>query len=515
MALAGAATGGKLIGKLFGNAVSSAIGFGAGVAMAPALGPVVRDISNSVNSKYAFVFPEPGTLANGVAQGQIDAKKAGRWASYWGVGDAAFAALVEIANTGPGVPTAFDLWRRGVIEEPAFRRAAKRQGLEQEWIDDLVKIKGEILDPGELARAIHRGLVPDPGLLRGTASPGPGKVESYPVYPIDALAEAAGSGIDHDRLGVMVGLQGLPMGSHEAAQALFRGVIDDNDYLRAIAEGNTRNEWADAIRDQSRQIVTVHEGVENAIRGYSTLADAIAQGARHGMSAEDVTLIYQNAGRPLVPHQITTGLARGAKFNPIPGEIPDPYEAAAHEASVKPSYQELYIAAGKYSYPPLFQLNQLVKGKAITAATAKDWAVKQGYAPEVIDALDKYWVGIESGGGSGGTAAKEATVTDLLKLWDGGKATELETLTAIEALGYPTAEAQSKLDTLDAARVVGAKAAAIGDLHTVYKKGALPDTNAVTALEGLGVHPWAAPLIVAAWRHYLTAVGGHPPVTLP
>src|SRR5215831_7997451 len=123
MAVGGLVRSGSIIGKLFGNAVSSAVGFGAGVAMAPALGPVVRDIANEINSKYAFVFPEPGVLAEGVAQGQVNEKDARRWASYWGVGDTAFTALVNIANTGPGVATAFDLWRRGVIDETGFRRA--------------------------------------------------------------------------------------------------------------------------------------------------------------------------------------------------------------------------------------------------------------------------------------------------------------------------------------------------------------------------------------------------------
>lgn len=508
MAVTGLASGSKLIGKLFGNAVSSAVGFGAGVAMAPALGPVVRDISNAVNSKYAFVFPEPGTLANGVSQGQISREKAGRWASYWGVGDTAFSALVDIANTGPGVPTAFDLWRRNVIDEAGFRTAAKRQGLEANWIEDLVKIKQDVLDPAQLAAAVHRGIIPDPGLLVGD-KPGPDrKVPVFPQVDINAEAEAEASGYDLEHLRALVGLQGLPMGSHEAAQAAFRGVITHDDYLAAIAQGNTRNEWADAILEQSRQIPTTHEFVENALRGYSTLADAIAGGAKHGMTEEYVTMVYQNAGRPMNLHQITTGLARGGTFKPEPGEITDPYMASIVEGSLKPAYYDLAFA-NRYQVPSAFAIRALAQSGVWDEAKVRERLLWSGWIPEDAAQVAKAWT--KTGTGS----AKEATVTDLLKLYDGGKATLAETLAAIEDLGYPAAEAQAKVDTVDAGRVVSAKSAAIGDLHTKYKKGELPDANVAAALSKLGVAAWAVPKIVDAWRAFLDAEAETPPTALP
>src|SRR5262249_50958552 len=147
-------------------------------------------------------------------------------------------------------------------------RALKRLGLEQEWIDALWNVREEILSPGELAAAIHRGIVPDPGLLIGEQPQPPFNVEAYPVYPIDSLKEAEGSGYDRDRLGVLVGLQGLPMGTHEAAQAFFRGIITHGDYIRAFNESNSRNEWAGAVLDQTRQIPTARDFMENALRGH-------------------------------------------------------------------------------------------------------------------------------------------------------------------------------------------------------------------------------------------------------
>jgi hypothetical protein len=330
-----------VVGKYAGSAASGTAAFAAGAAIAPAMTPLLQALRNETWKQYPDVPPDAYLLAEGVAQGQVDPKQAAEWASEQGIGVKQWAALVNIANTGPGLSAAMELWRRGIIDAAGFKRALKRMGLEAEWIDGLALTKPRLLDVADLARAIHRGLIPDPGLLQGELPAGEGNVPAYPVYPINALDEAQGHGYSRNDLGVLVGLQGNPMGAHEAANAVFRGILTPDDYLRAIAEGNTRNEWAHAIYEQSRQIPTARDFIENALRGYRTLDEAIAGAAKHGMTAEDATMIYQNAGRPMNIRQITQALARGASFNPEPGEITDPYMASIVEGRLKPGYYEL------------------------------------------------------------------------------------------------------------------------------------------------------------------------------
>lgn len=406
-----AGVGLKIAGRFLGNAVSESFAFAAGVAIGPVLGPPTQALRNKVNAAFPEVPVGPGVLAEGAAQGQIPYGIAESIAGHSGINAENFAHMVAIAKVGPGVGVAFDLWRRGVVDEDGFKRAVERLGLEAEWIDDLVKIKLTLLDPEQLARAIHRGLVPDPGLLQGTLPSGVGNVPAYPVYKIDALLEAAGYGYDHDRLGVLVGLQGLPMGSHEAAQALFRHVLTHDDFLRAIAEGNTRNEWAEAILAQSRQIPTARDFLENALRGYSNLAEAIAGAELHGMSAEHATLIYQNQGRPMNVHQITQALARGAKFRPEPGEITDPYRASTIEGPLKPAYYELNEAL-KYTLPGTFAIRALAESgvwdEAKTAERLK-WA---GWYPQDADEVAAAWAG------GGGTVADPHIGKAQTQLWN-------------------------------------------------------------------------------------------------
>lgn len=372
--------------RFFGSTVSETAAFAAGAAIGPTLRPGLQALQNATWEKYPDVPPDAYALAAGVAQGQVDPEQARKWAAQNGIGAKPFAALVNIANAGPGAGEAFRLWRRHLIDDDGFATALKRLSIEPRWIAALLKTKFDPLDPADLARAIHKSLIPDPGLLAVPQPTEAGKVPAYPVYPIDALAEAEAAGLDRDHLGALVGLQGNPMGAHEAAQATFRGVIDRADYDRAIAEGNTRNEWGEAIMEQSRQIPTARDFIENALRGYSTLEEAIAGAALHGMSAEDATVIYQNAGRPMNIHQITMALARGARFNPEPGEITDPYMASIVEGSLKPGYYELENAL-RYNYPAFFQtLNALTRGW-IDAATAKQWLLYQAYEPGAVDAI--------------------------------------------------------------------------------------------------------------------------------
>jgi hypothetical protein len=228
---------------------------------------------------------------------------------------------------------------------------------------------------------------------------------------------------------------------------MWRGAIDDNDVTRGLVEGRSRGEWAPAFEADAAAIPTPLAFVENHLRGYSDQNAMLTGTARHGMSAADTMVEFQNAGRPLVAHQITTGLARGGVFHPEPGELTDPYQAAVQESNVKPSYYDLWIA-NRYTYPSLFQLNALVKANAITADTAKEWATKEGYAPEVIDALHTFWQGEQAGSsGTTGTKPKSYTYAQIHAAWSHGVFTDAQALSELATIGYSAAKAQTLLST--------------------------------------------------------------------
>lgn len=477
-----------ILGRFFGSTVATGAGFAFGHATSPILAPAIEQLRQEAWNTYQTRIPSAADLAAGVAQGKVDEGQAREWAHRDGFGDTAFDALVGIANTAPDVATAMQSWRRGKLTARQFDTVLRRHGIADEWNAAIEALKAAILDPGELARAIHRGLIPDPGLLQGRLPAREGNVPAYPVYDIDALEEAAGSGYDRNRLGVLVGLQGLPMGSHEAAQALFRKVITEDDYLRAIAEGNTRNEWADAILDQSRQIPTSRDFFENALRGYHDLPWALEQAERHGMSAADALVIYQNQGRPMNVHQITTGLARGGKFQPEPGEIADPFEAAIVEGNLKPAYYDL-AKANRYTLPGVFAMRQLATSGVWDEAKTALRLKQAGWIPDDADEVAAAWAG------TGGIAKPDSHVGKAqTQLWNAvhrsyvvDKLTREQADTALAHLIPNAATRAQVLDTWDVEKSVTVKPLTKSQIKKAYTTNQVTIDDATTRLEEQGM----------------------------
>jgi hypothetical protein len=363
---------------------SEGAAFAFGYAASPVLSPAVENLRQAAWELHAVRIPEAAELAAGVARGKVDRDTAAGWAKKHGFDGGVFDTLVTIAELAPDVGTGMRAWRRGKLTTAQFETVLKRSGLADEWVEAVEALKSELLDPGQLAAAIHRGLIPDPGLLKGEQPTPPFNVEPYPVYEIDALAEAAGSGFDHDRLGVLVGLQGLPMGVIEAAQAYFRGDITHGDYIRAFNESNSRNEWAEAVLAYARQIPTARDFIENALRGYRTFTEAATGAALHGMSEEHARLIFQNSGRPLNLHQITQALAWGAKYNPQPGDDPDPYMNSVLIGSVTPAYYEMQDTL-KYILPGYFVVKAMLANGTLTVAEASTIFKRSAWPPDLAD----------------------------------------------------------------------------------------------------------------------------------
>src|SRR5262249_47526034 len=152
-------------------------------------------------------------------------------------------ALVYLALEAPSVHEALELRRRGRIKDEQLRHALAKAGIEQQYWPALLELIDERLSPEIVAEAIQRGIMPDPGFLPVGPPTAEGNVKAFPVANIDPLDEAASSGINRERLFALTALIGNPVGPDTAARALFRGIITEDDFGRAIAEGRTRNEW--------------------------------------------------------------------------------------------------------------------------------------------------------------------------------------------------------------------------------------------------------------------------------
>lgn len=373
-----------LLSRFFGRTVSEGAAFAFGAAASPVLLPAVEKIRQEAWGTYPDRVPDAMTLAMGVAQGQVDPQQAQDWATANGYGPTVFGAMVNVANVGMPLGSAMEAWRRGQLTDDQFRTQLKRAAIEEEWDAAMEALKQALLEPAEIAKAIHRNIMRGEGLLLVEPSTVPGKVPIVPQSDIDPLTEAAGSGLDKERLRILVGNAGLPPGVVQGLELLNRGAITEDDFSRLVGESNMRQEWGDALLALRRRLLTPHEYEEAALRGVISNAEADAGAALSGMEPTDAQLLFQIMGRPLAVHQITTGLARGGQYGGTYDDIPEPYRDAVRRSNIRPEYARLAYA-NRYSLPSFFVVRAMIQSKALTEQEGADLFKQEGWPPDLAD----------------------------------------------------------------------------------------------------------------------------------
>jgi hypothetical protein len=481
------------LGGLAAGKAGEAVAFGLGFALGRALEPVGTELLQEAWKLAPLKAVDAGLLAEGVAQGQVDEDKAKEWASEHGYDAEAFAAMVDIANTGPAIGAAYAALRRGFLDPEQFEIALKRSGLETRWNAAMLKLADELLDPGAIATAVHRGIMAGGGLIVREPPLGEGKIPHVAQSQLNAKDEFAGHGLDPERARILVGNTGLPLALGQMLQLLNRNEVTEDDVRRSVAQSNTRNEYMDAALLLRRQLPTARDYLENALRGYRTLGEALDGAALHGMTIEDATMIYQNQGRPMSLRQITQALARGGKFKPEPGEIGDPYRAAIVEGNLKPAYYDLAMA-NRYSLPGAFVLRGMAQAGELSRQETETLLLQSGWPPWLAAKVAPIWAAGDQG------ASKSETKAELLDEYQGGYMPEAELRKALTALGY-TGHAQDLLVHLgDARRVKRWREKiidAIGASHLAFK---IDDATATAELAELNVTGQAATLLITLWN---------------
>ena len=421
---------GRFFGRFFGNTIGEAAAYGIGGAMQEPIKPLLQQLANE-------------TWATATASGVARPVSAGEAAEIvaedvelrdWGVAQAGqdghtadqFDAILGATLNAPGLGPLFEAWRRDLIGDADFVHGLRKAKLEPRWDAPLQGLKQRLLSLEELANARQQGFVDD----------------------ARQLAESDLQGLNGERAQILYELSGLPPGVETAQEALNRGLIDDAMFAQIVREGHTKTKYTDLLRELKQPLLSVTTYATLHLKGWITTAEMNAGGSLWGYTPDQMNSLYLSMGRPAAPGYMWTAAARG-----IDGPEGRPvdqaqFQKAIAESDIRPEYGPMLWGI-RYTYPPLFQLNRLRQADAIDTATAVDWARKDRLAPEVVDALEKYW--------SGGTAT--ATDTHVSK-------------------------AQTQL---------------WNRLHTSYLAGELDEQTALDTLPEAGVSAAAAPAVVQLW----------------
>lgn len=318
----------------------------------------------------------------------------------WGEGEAAqgginqqrFDELVQEVLNAPGFGELVRMLRRGTVTTDDFLHGLRKARLETRWDDPLTELQDDRLDPAVVATSIQRGTMRDPGYLPVGPPTEEGLVPPMPVSPLDPEREAAASGINPERLAALTRIVGLPPSPGELLQLVNRGEIGEVDFYRGIAEGNTRNEWGSFLLKLQRRLLTPHEYAELALRGWITESERDAGAALSGLEPADTQLLFDMLGRPIVVHQIVTGLARGGEFGGDYAGVPEPYQTALRQSNVRPEWGNLAYA-NRYTYPSAFVIRTLATTGELAPDEVTQTLLDIGWKPDLVEKVVTAWTG--------------------------------------------------------------------------------------------------------------------------
>ncbi len=461
--------------KFFGKTISEAAAFALGGAMRSPLEPPLAELTNTTWSEFVskgITLPtEPGVAADIAAEDVASEAWAKGQAAQLGYGGDQMDKLIGAARNAPGVGELYQLWRRGLISQATFEHGLRKAKLETLWDKPLEGLHDVLLSSEELAMMQQQGFVDD----------------------ARANAEGALQGVTGERQQLRFEASGLPPGVAEGLEMLRRGIVDEPTFGQIVREGHTKTKYIPQLLALRDRVLSAATYATLALKGWITTADMHDGGALTGYTPEQMDLLFKEHGRPATTHQIHIGYARGGRYDGESLDERETFRRGVFQSDIRPEWEPL-LWAQRYSYPAAFVLRALAQAGDLTEEQTKTILLYEGWEPTLAEQVAAKW----SSGGS--TAAKEATVTDLLALYDGEHATEAATLAAIEALGYPPAQARLKVDTVAARKVSSARSTAITDLHALFKKGDISTDQADGALQLLGIAASDATRIVTAWN---------------
>jgi len=463
------------LGSTPGLVIAAGVGAAAATALEPAFEVPRQDAWARLPNKILDVR----TLARLAAQGGVTLGNADGSTPGSAYGEAirqGYAAdklqrLVWLELTAPDLAVTLELWRRGLlgpVDDPKTIKlveyALAKEQIEPAYWPALKELFSGRLNPALIATMVQRSILPnsvDPNTKTAllpvsqtdaanavydnwnastttqlkTPAPTGHNVTPMPQVGLDPILEARAWGIDFDRLAAETRIVGLPASPDLAARMVYRGIGTPQDFVQAVAEGNARIEWAPALFEAFREILTASQYAELQLRGFLDRPGRLAHTLKHGMSEADSDLLYNLLGRSIPEHQIVTGEARGGTFEGPIDTIPKAFLQSLQRGNLRPEYYNLAYA-NRYSYPSAFVLRSLATSGEITEAEAEQLLLQIGWPPDLAKKVSASWA-------PAGTAAK-------VNPWVKAQQTRLVTAMhkAFVKTGVSRAQLEPYLDTI-------------------------------------------------------------------
>lgn len=435
-------------------------------------------------------LPSGDVLAQMAVQGILSRDDAAKAALLVGTDGPTFDKLYRLHGNPPAPEEALTLWNRGEIKEADVDRAFAQSRLKPEWFDHFKALRYVVVPVSDLIRmAVREVFNPQQRSF----------LQLDAEYPDDLTTAAGKIGLrEEDARDYWAAHWELPSYT-QGLEMLHRGELSQDQFDQLLKALDYAPTWRDKLRKIGDRIPPISDMIRFAVREVYSPAQRQALGldsdypeaftaeaALHGMDEERAKQYWaahwrlpsaQQGYRMLWRNQIT------------PDELDGLLKAL--------DYPELWrdrLANIAHVVPGRIDTRRMYAAGLITRDQAINNYMRLGYTRPDAEML----VGLAKAGAT--TAAKEATATDELALFTGGRIDRATVITRLKELGYSDEDANRKADVTEARLVSAALTAAMTGMHRAYVKGYMTDDQTRTAILALGQPQWVADGVIARWK---------------
>lgn len=456
-----------------------AIGEGLGGAIADTVEPRLQSFKNGQWQAHPDKPLDAAAAAEVAAENYDTYADMAREASFTGFDSDRFLHLYDVTLTGPGVGELLAMLRRSDEVGIDFTHGLRKAKLEPQWDDALRNLANQRLAATDIAYMVVRGVLPDEGLLGLSLPTHADKLKLPPQHSLNPITEAARTGWDADRLAMMVARSGLAMAPVMAAQANFRGILTDNDYLLTIARGDLFPAYADPVREVAREIPTAKDAVEWQLRGFTDRAGRLALTDLHGMTNAHSDVLYDVTGRAPSDRQVYIGLARGAKYPSTYADVPEPFRSAIQRSNIRPEWASI-VYENRYSLPSAFVVRTLLTDGAIDAARGQAIFEHSGWPQDLAQLVaDHYGAQTTATADSHVTKAQNQLWTTIHGSYKAGEITAAQAEAALPHAGVAAGAVAEVVAIWDVERSLPRKTLTAAQIKKAYGNAAVNEATGV------------------------------------
>ncbi len=445
------ARAGGLFGRFGQGALQSAVGYGGGTAMGAGLIPIVQPITNEFWRERP-TMPLPADVAAVVAIKRPALYQAMQAeARNLGFDDNAFSAFVDAADQPPGVSELLEMRRRNLIGDDLLERGLRSAQIEEDWLTLLPQLRHVLLSPADLAQLRQQGFLSE------------GEQKS-----LSALQGVSPENAEH-----LFEISGLPPGIELMIALWRRELIPWERVEQAVREGNTKVKYIPDLKHLRYMPLSPAVAAEAVLKQQLPREEGKRIAGLSGVSPDDFDILSRVNGRPMAIGQALDLVRRGKRGK-------DFFTEVVARSDVRTEYADDLLLLQERLLP-LFQVLRLLRDGTLTDELATEQLTKQGYAPELVQAVI-----------AGGHAAKASGTKDLgreqiTEIYEGGFESRQWALDNLIGLGYDANESNLLLDLTEAKRIIAFLRAAINRVKASFVGHKIDESEALDALGQLGV----------------------------